>query len=197
MVASHKKLFTFFQRDGVDNSSYHREFIALVETIETYGGHGAIGITPTFVAQKLQEMHAAGTCTDVASPTKNELAAAHLSVREEFLAALILSGANKDRYGTLRNELANQYTFGSDLYPKMTDQCLTMMIVALIASLVNLAALLANLLPSSTSRKMTKRLFLPRVRTRTRHQKGNKKPNPLPRALLLLGQSLVVPNTEW
>jgi hypothetical protein len=37
-VASHKKLFTFFQRDGVDNSSYHREFIALVETIETYGG---------------------------------------------------------------------------------------------------------------------------------------------------------------
>ena len=196
-VASHKKLFTFFQRDGMDNSSYHREFIALVETIKTYSGHGAIGITPTFVAQKLQEMHAAGTCTDVASPTKNELAAAHLSVREEYLAALILSGANKDRYGTLRNELANQYTFGSDLYPKTTDQCLTMMIVASIASLVNLAALLANLLPSSTSRKMTKRLFLPRVRTRTRHQKGNKKPNPLPRALLLLGQSLVVPNTEW
>ena len=79
-VASHKKLFTFFQRDGVDNSSYHREFIALVETIETYGGHGAIGIAPTFVAQKLQEMHVAGTCTNVASPTKDEMAAAHLSV---------------------------------------------------------------------------------------------------------------------
>ena len=126
-VASHKKLFTFFQRDGVDNSSYHREFIALVETIETYEGHGAIGITPTFVAQKLQEMHAAGTCANVASPTKNELAAAHLSVREEFLAALLLSGANRDRYGAQRNELANQYTFGNDLYPKTTDQCLTMM----------------------------------------------------------------------
>ena len=53
---------------------------ALIETIETYGGHEAIGITPTFVAQKLQEMHVAGTCTNVASPTKDEMAAAHLSV---------------------------------------------------------------------------------------------------------------------
>jgi hypothetical protein len=126
-VASQKKLFTFFQRDGMDNSSYHREFIALVETIETYGGTDAIGITPTFVAQKLQAMHDAGTCLNVTSPTQDELAAAHKSVCEEFLAALMLSGANRDCYGALRNELANQYTFGNDLYPKTTDQCLTML----------------------------------------------------------------------
>jgi len=125
-VASHKKLFTYFQRDGVDNSSYHREFIALVETIEMYGVMG-LGITPTFVAQKFQEMYAAGACTNVASPTTDELATANYSVREEFLAALMLSGANRYRYGALRNELANQYTFGNDLYPKSTDQCLTMM----------------------------------------------------------------------
>jgi hypothetical protein len=58
-VTSQKELFTFFWRDGMDNSLYHREFVTHVETIETYGGTGAIGITPTFVAQKLHEMHAA------------------------------------------------------------------------------------------------------------------------------------------
>jgi len=72
-------------------------------------------------------MHAAGTCTNVASPTKDELAAAHLSVCTEFLAAFFLSGANRDRYSALRNELANQYTSGNDLYPKTMDQCLTML----------------------------------------------------------------------
>jgi len=126
-VASQKKLFTFFQRDGMDNSSYHREFIAHIETIETYGGTGAIGITPTFVAQKLQEMHAVQLCTNPAKPTDSELALANKTVRDEFLAALMLSGANRDRSGALRNELANQFGFGNDLYPKTPDQCLTMM----------------------------------------------------------------------
>ena len=52
-VRSLKKLFTFYQRDGMDNASYHKEFMAHVETIETYGGMGAIAITPTLVKKNL------------------------------------------------------------------------------------------------------------------------------------------------
>ena len=34
-VSSHKRLFTYFQHDGVDNSTYHREFMAHIKIIET------------------------------------------------------------------------------------------------------------------------------------------------------------------
>jgi hypothetical protein len=91
----------------MDNSTFHREFVAHVKTIKTYGSTGAIGITPTFVAQKLKEMHAAKLCNDPAKPTDKELAAAHKDVCGELLAALMLSSANRDHYGALRNELAN------------------------------------------------------------------------------------------
>jgi hypothetical protein len=126
-VASQKLLFTYYQKDGVDNTAYHREFMANVETIETYGGFGAIAVVPAFVTQELQAMAARGECADVANPTDDELITAKKAVREEFLAGLMLSGANRDRYNALRYELANQYGFGNDLYPKTVDQCLTML----------------------------------------------------------------------
>lgn len=117
-VTPQKKLFMFFQQDGMDNNTYHYEFIAHIATIETYGRSGAIAIIPAFVAQKLKDMHTDKSCKDPDNPSKDKLAIIYKSVRDELLAALMLS-ANKDRYGALRNELANQYGFGDDLYPKM------------------------------------------------------------------------------
>ena len=126
-IASQKLLFTYYQKDGVSNTDYHREFMARVETIETYGGLGAIGIVPTFVTQALIKMETDGLCLDSKSPSDTELATAKAIVRDEFLAGLMLSGANYNRYNMLRYELANQYGFGNDLYPKTVDQCLTML----------------------------------------------------------------------
>jgi hypothetical protein len=51
-VASHKRLFTHYQKDGVDNHSYHREFMAHVETVETYGVTGTIEVG--LLAAKIQ-----------------------------------------------------------------------------------------------------------------------------------------------
>ena len=101
-IASQKLLFTYYQKDGVSNTDYHREFMAHVETIETYGGIGAIGIVPIFVTQELLKMETEGTCTDPTAPTDSELAMAKATVRDEFLAGLMLSGANYNRYNLLR-----------------------------------------------------------------------------------------------
>jgi hypothetical protein len=75
----------------------------------------------------MKDMHKEGTLADPDAPTDDERIEAMKAVCEEFLGVLMLSGANRDKYSALKNELANQYDFGNDLYPKSMDQCLTML----------------------------------------------------------------------
>ena len=126
-VASHKRLFTYYQRNGDDNHKYFQEFSAHVETLETYGGIGAIGITPTFLTAKLKELEAAGEISSATAPSDAERMATIKLVRDEFLGCLMLSGANRDRYAALKTDLHKQYGYGKDLYPKSPDQCLTLL----------------------------------------------------------------------
>ncbi len=126
-VASHKKLFTYYQKEGVDNHKYYQEFCTHVETLKTYGGIRAIGITPHFLSVKLAELAKAGTISSATYPTDDKRMKAILLVRDEFLGCLMLSSANKDRYTALKSDLHNQYGFGTDLYPKSPDQCLSLL----------------------------------------------------------------------
>ncbi len=126
-VASHKRLFTYYQRDGDNNHRYFQEFSAHVKTLETYGGIGAIGITPTFLTAKLKELAAVGKVSSATTPTNAKRMAAIKMVRDKFLGCLMLSGANRDCYAALRTDLHNQYGYGTDLYPKSPDQCLTLL----------------------------------------------------------------------
>jgi hypothetical protein len=126
-VASHKCLFTYYQKAGVNNHTYHCKFLAHVETIETYGGLGSVGVIPTFLKAKIIKMANDGTIKDAANPTNQEKALAITAVREEYLAALMLSRANRDRFNELRNDLQNQYGYGEDRYPKTTDACLSLL----------------------------------------------------------------------
>jgi hypothetical protein len=126
-VASHKRLYTYYQRDGVDNHTYHREFLSFVETIETYGGLGAVGVIPVFLQEKIVDLHRQGLIADATAPTDDERALAVGAVREEYLAALMISGANREKFSALRTDLQNQYGYGNDLYPKTTDQCLSLL----------------------------------------------------------------------
>jgi hypothetical protein len=94
-VASHKRLFTHYQKDGVDNHTHHSELMAHVETIETYGGVGAVlRVVPTFLANKIKELADSGTTLDAKNPMDAKRALAIFAVREEYLAALMLMCAH-------------------------------------------------------------------------------------------------------
>jgi hypothetical protein len=126
-VASHKRLYMHYQRDGVDNNTYYKEFIAHVETIETYGGMGLIGIIPTFVAARIKLLAAEGKIKDAAKPTPAERDMAIRQIHDEYLGALMLSGCNRERFSHLRTDLQNQFGYGTDNYPKSPDQCLALL----------------------------------------------------------------------
>ena len=127
-VASHKRLFTYYQKDGIDNHTYHCEFLAHVQTIKTYGGVGGVGVTPKFITAKLKEMAATNLplILDAKNPTNTECATAIKTVCDEYLVALMLSGYNKDCYSSLCVDLRNDFAFGDDRYPKMINQCLSL-----------------------------------------------------------------------
>ncbi len=85
----------------MNNRTFHREFVAHVKTLETYGGVGVVGVVPTFLTAKIKELAADGLIINPANPTDIERALAVSSVRDEFPAALMLSGANRKRFGAL------------------------------------------------------------------------------------------------
>ena len=126
-VASHKHLFTYYQRDTDDNHTYYQEFCAHVKTLETYGGISAVGVTPTFLAAKLKDLAVEKVIQDADNPTVAERLIAIKQCRDEFLGCLMLSSANWDRYAVLKSDLNNQYGFGKDLYPKSPDLCLSLL----------------------------------------------------------------------
>jgi hypothetical protein len=126
-VASHKRLYTHYQKDRVNNHTYHQEFLAHVETLEMYGGLGVVSVVPTFMAAKIKEMAAANLIADATCPTDAKRMLALNAVRDEYLAALMHSGAHRDRFSGLRTDLKNQYGYGDDRYPKTINACLSLL----------------------------------------------------------------------
>jgi hypothetical protein len=123
-AASHKRLYTHYQKDGVDNHTYHQEFLAHVETLKTYVGLGVVSVVPTFMAAKIKEMSAANSIANATCPTDAERALALNAVHDEYLAVLMLSGAHRNHFSVLRTDLKNQYRYGDDCNPKTFDACL-------------------------------------------------------------------------
>ncbi len=82
---------------------------------------------PIFLTMKIKKLAADSLIANPANPLDVERALAMSSVRDEFLAALMLSGAHLEHFGGLQTNLKNQYGYGDDRYPKTIDNCLSLL----------------------------------------------------------------------
>ena len=114
IVKSLKNLFYFFQKTEQTNSEFHEDFMALVEVIEEYGETGSLTYFPNMIKKELLSKN----ITDPSQASADELKEAKGIVREKFLAALMLNGANASKYSELKRSMAENYVTGMSEYPE-------------------------------------------------------------------------------
>ena len=117
IVKSLKNLFYFFQKPDQTNSEFHEDFMALVEVIEEYGGTGSLTHFPNMIKKELLSKN----ITDPSKASADDLREARGVVREKFLAALMLNGANASKHGELKRSMAENYVTGTSEYPKSLE----------------------------------------------------------------------------
>jgi hypothetical protein len=113
IVGAIKNLLYFFQKLTQANLDYHKDFMAMVEVIEEYGGADLLTYFSNMIKKELMTK---GVDMDKASTDK--MKEAKKMVHEKFLAALILNGANCEKYGELKRSIAENYMTGTSKYPE-------------------------------------------------------------------------------
>jgi hypothetical protein len=91
----------------------------MVEVIEEYGGAGLLTYYLNIIKKEVIAVKAPNN--NMGATTGDETKEAKKVVRDEFLAALMLSGVNRDRYGDLKRSMAENYVTGTSKYPKSPE----------------------------------------------------------------------------
>jgi len=119
LVQALKTLFLYSQTDKETVEQYGRNFRALWETVEAFGGSPGIhqGMIDGMLKDPMQ-------VANVAKPTVAEITKAEEDASEAVKAALLISGADKTIFGRLKDELANNYLLGSDQYPDTYEKAM-------------------------------------------------------------------------
>jgi len=113
LVQSLKMLFLYSQSEKETVEDYTRNFRSLWDTVEAFGG--SPGIQDGLVEAELARRN-------ITTPTPMQLSEAEDVSIEQVKAAMLISGANRQQYGKLKDELANDYLLGSDHYPDTLEK---------------------------------------------------------------------------
>jgi hypothetical protein len=114
-----KNLFYFFQKEEQSNAEYRNDFMAMLEAIEEYGGVGSMTHFPNMLKR---EIEADGT--DMSNATNEQMKEGKKAVREKFLAALMLSGANGAKYNDHKRGMKENFVAGTSTYSKSPEAVL-------------------------------------------------------------------------
>ena len=129
LVAAKLRVSTYYQTNGQSNDEYCKNLMAMVKTVETFGG--AYGNEPGLIKAQLKSDNVTDTeLDDVSYPfniDKKKYDTAAATCREKYLALVLLMQSNKDRYGQLKCDLANDMAKGHDNYPKTVVDALRML----------------------------------------------------------------------
>ena len=103
LVQALKTLFLYTQTEKESVDEYARNFKSLWDTVEAFGGSPGIhqGLVKGLLATP-------GRVRDLRNITQAEGTAAEEEVADAVKAALLISGADKRRYGWLKEQLANK-----------------------------------------------------------------------------------------
>ena len=112
LIQALKTLFLYSQSNKETVEQYGWNFRALWETVEAFGG--SPGIHQGMIEAMLKDPT---RVANVGKPTVAEINTAEDNATEAVKAALLISGADKIRFGQLKDELANNYLLGTDQYP--------------------------------------------------------------------------------
>jgi hypothetical protein len=115
-VQSLKTLFLYMQSNMETVEEYGPNFRSLWDTVEGFDGS--------------PEMHEGLVCGILSNsirgttPTAKERSDAEEAASEAVKAALLISGADRCKYGKLKDELANNHLLGTDQSPDTFEKAL-------------------------------------------------------------------------
>ena len=115
LVQSLKTLFLYTQTEKDTVETYGRNFRSLWETVEAFGG--SPGRHEGLIEAALREK---GITAATAAQRKD----AEETTSEAVKAALLISGADKRKFGKLKDELANDFLLGTNHYPDTYDKAI-------------------------------------------------------------------------
>ena len=116
LVQSLKTLFLYTQSNKETVEEYGRNFRSLWDTMEAFGRSPGVheGLVRGIISNMMQ-----GT-----TPTVKERSDAEETASEAVKVALLISGADRRKYGKLKDKLANNYLLDMDQYPDTFEKSL-------------------------------------------------------------------------